>query len=88
VRSPSGWYHQVENLSHPTFSLNHNWINAHSLVKVYDTLERDVAAARASIEDVRELLQTRTEGRPAGWQWEPEFESCVREMVAQNSGWE
>lgn len=73
-------------------SLNHNWLNSHNLRAVYDTLERDVAAARASIEDVRELLRTRArageDGRGEGWRWEVEFEGCVREMVGQNSGWE
>lgn len=77
----------MENETHPTISLNHNWINAHNLVHVYNTLASDVDPAREAIDDVRTLFQTRTK-REAGQSWETEFETCVAEMVKQNNGWE
>ncbi|BGP37654.1 hypothetical protein JCM10449v2_001571 [Rhodotorula kratochvilovae] len=67
---PSGYYHSVHNLSHPTFSLNHNWLNSHILPAVYRSLSDEAARCREAIDDVREILleQARRSGEgEAGW---------------------
>lgn len=95
--SPSGWYHQVrlpallrnlahpasqvQNLSHPTISLNHNWCNAHNLHRMYASMCTEVTAVRASIEDVREMLVRKGVG------WEEEWEECVGELLERSAGW-
>ena len=53
---PAGWHHQVLNLE-DTLSLNHNWLNAHSLHWTWDMLRRDYDEAVAAIEDCRELCE-------------------------------
>ena len=72
---------QVQNLSHPTISLNHNWCNAHNLARMYDSMCEEVSAVRASIDDVREMLVRNGEGWERGW------EECVGELLERSAGW-
>ncbi|ORY75319.1 hypothetical protein BCR35DRAFT_325824 [Leucosporidium creatinivorum] len=85
---PSGYYHQVTNLSQPTLSLNHNWCNSHNLTAMYSSMCDEVARCREAIEDVKELLmrKARQEGEAAA-DWRVEWEECVAELVKQSAGW-
>jgi len=38
---PTGWYHQVHNLE-DTISINHNWINAFNIGKVWNFLKKNI----------------------------------------------
>ncbi len=49
---PPGWHHTVVNLA-PTLSVNHNWINAHSLHWTWELLRAQHARATFEIEDCR-----------------------------------
>ncbi|GAA6061595.1 hypothetical protein JCM10212_000903 [Sporobolomyces blumeae] len=85
---PSGWYHSVHNLTHPTFSLNHNWSNSHNLPQIYESLSAEVTRCREAISDVKELLvdKARREGTgEAGW--EREWEESVDGLVELSEGW-
>ncbi|GAA5883623.1 hypothetical protein JCM3774_001851 [Rhodotorula dairenensis] len=91
---PSGWYHSVQNLSHPTVSLNHNWANAHNLAAMYDSLSDEAARCRDAIADVREMLveqETRRkgpqEGGGGGACWKREWEETVNRLIEQSEGW-
>ncbi|GAA5875592.1 hypothetical protein JCM16303_000677 [Sporobolomyces ruberrimus] len=88
---PSGWYHSVHNLSHPTFSLNHNWSNSHNLPAIYSSLSDEVLRCREAIEDVKELLIMKAgrDGRePVGEQaWKAEWEAEVDGLVERSEGW-
>ncbi|KAI0954172.1 hypothetical protein AcV7_007480 [Taiwanofungus camphoratus] len=55
---PSGWYHQVENLT-TCISINHNWCNAVNLPSLYAAMCAKVAEVERALEDVRELLSQR-----------------------------
>lgn len=79
---PSGWYHQVENLSHPTFSLNHNWCNSVNLPTMYNSMAEETALVRASIEDVESSLRSR-----GSLGWEIEWQACVDDLMTKSSGW-
>ncbi|GAA5966311.1 hypothetical protein JCM3765_005252 [Sporobolomyces pararoseus] len=88
---PSGWYHSVHNLSHPTFSLNHNWLNSHNLPSIYSSLCEEVARCRDAISDVKDLLiekvkrqGTAAEGEEA---WKREWEEEVDGLVERSEGW-
>lgn len=87
-RSPSGWHHSVHNLSHPTFSLNHNWLNSHILATVYQALADEAARCRDAIDDVREMLveQAQREGGGEAW-WRREWEQAVDELIERSEGW-
>ena len=85
---------QVENLSNPTVSLNHNWCNSTNLRRMYEAFCIEISKVREGIDDVRELLQTRrrTAERQDGNEgfserWEVEWEKCVGELMRLNSGW-
>ncbi|GAA5840442.1 hypothetical protein JCM11251_006561 [Rhodosporidiobolus azoricus] len=87
---PSGWYHSTHNLTHPTLSLNHNWLNAHCLPAVYSSLCNEVERARDAIADVRELLreQARRNGTGQGDEvWKGEWEAGVDGLVERSEGW-
>jgi len=89
--SPSGWYHSVHNLDHPTFSLNHNWLNSHNLTSVYSSLCEEVARCREAIYDVKELLirKARRNGRELEGEraWKKEWEEEVDGLVERSEGW-
>ncbi|KAG5175766.1 hypothetical protein JKP88DRAFT_265714 [Tribonema minus] len=61
---PSFWHHQVMNLGDgaggPTASINHNWLNAHALPRVWAFLAAELAATRAAIAHERAAM-----GEPA-----------------------
>ncbi|GAA5865880.1 hypothetical protein JCM8547_005745 [Rhodosporidiobolus lusitaniae] len=82
---PSGWFHSVVNISHPTFSLNHNWANAHCLPAMYEGLKEEVGRAREAIADVRELLEKRRGDEGEGWR--REWEGEVDRLVERSEGW-
>ncbi|POY74296.1 hypothetical protein BMF94_2489 [Rhodotorula taiwanensis] len=88
---PSGWYHSVHNLTHPTFSLNHNWANAHNLAAIYRSLSDEVTRCREAIADVREMLidAVRRRGGDTGpeGEWRGEWEETVNRLVEQSEGW-
>ena len=50
---PSQWHHQVFNVT-DTISINHNWINACCIERVWAMLKLDLAATRAAIGDLSE----------------------------------
>ncbi|SCV67066.1 BQ2448_5712 [Microbotryum intermedium] len=79
---PSGWHHHVTNLSHPTISLNHNWINAHNLPAAYWSLAREASLCAQSISDVKELLQHHNKV-----DWRPRWAECVSDLLSQSAGW-
>lgn len=84
---PSGWKHEVENLSPLVISINHNWCNSVNLPCVYDALAKDVEDVEESISDVKELLQRkpRSSSDPV---WQSEWIQVVQEMVKQHAGWD
>lgn len=51
---PSGWYHQVTNLE-DTMSINHNWFNGYNVVELWRFFQREYAAVKAELEDLKEL---------------------------------
>ncbi|GAA6042234.1 hypothetical protein JCM8097_005109 [Rhodosporidiobolus ruineniae] len=85
---PSGWFHSVHNLTHPTLSLNHNWANAFCLPSIYSSLCTEVDRARDAIEDVRELLVEAARRRGEGEEgWRAEWEVEVDALVSRSEGW-
>ncbi|XP_068150734.1 LOW QUALITY PROTEIN: 2-oxoglutarate and iron-dependent oxygenase JMJD4 homolog [Drosophila tropicalis] len=51
---PSGWYHQVWNLT-DTISVNHNWFNACNIEMVWTNLLANMHAVRKEISDCRQM---------------------------------
>jgi len=94
---PSGWKHQVLNLSPLVISINHNWCNSVNLNSVYDALAKDVEQVKTSIADVKELLKKKwdskrpdsptSEENHTGTGWELEWIEVVQELTKQHSGW-
>ncbi|BGP29773.1 hypothetical protein JCM10296v2_001519 [Rhodotorula toruloides] len=85
---PSGYYHSVHNLTHPTLSLNHNWLNSHNLPAVYRSLSDEVKRCRAAIEDVREMMIEQARRKAEGDEgWKEEWEKAVDELVERSEGW-
>ncbi|GJN88825.1 hypothetical protein Rhopal_001796-T1 [Rhodotorula paludigena] len=85
---PSGYYHSVHNLAHPTFSLNHNWLNSHILPSVYRALSNEVARCRDAISDVKEMLQRQAVQDGASEEgWRKEWEQTVDGLVERSEGW-
>lgn len=72
---------QVENLDHPTLSINHNWTNATNIRAVYYALRADDEQTCEALSDVRELMQRQPK-------WEAEWEACVADVLSRNAGWE
>ncbi|KAK4048772.1 hypothetical protein OIV83_004538 [Microbotryomycetes sp. JL201] len=89
---PSGWYHQVVNLTHPTISLNHNWCNAHNILSMYKSMSQEVEDCRDAISDVKQMLARNATavGKHKGSEtdWRFEWETCVQDLVRQNAGWD
>ncbi|GAA6049845.1 hypothetical protein JCM3770_004212 [Rhodotorula araucariae] len=85
---PSGYYHSVHNLSHPTVSLNHNWLNSHILPTVYRSLSDEAARCREAIDDVREMLVKHARWKGDGEEgWRREWELAVDQLVERSEGW-
>ncbi|KAH9816769.1 hypothetical protein DFH28DRAFT_890519 [Melampsora americana] len=84
---PSGWKHEVENLSPLVISINHNWCNSVNLPFVYDALAQDVEDVEASISDVKELLQRKPRSL-SDVIWQSEWIQVVQDMVRQHAGWD
>lgn len=84
---------QVENLASPTsstdrptvLSINHNWANSTTVLRMFATLAHDVDACARSIDDVREMLQRARDGR--GWEreWAQEVQDLVKRCVLSPS---
>ncbi|KAI0709259.1 Clavaminate synthase-like protein [Earliella scabrosa] len=79
---PSGWYHQVENLT-ACISINHNWCNSVNLPSLYDSMSAKVTEVEHALEDVRQLLS----GANAANSWEHEWTSIVQDVVEKDAGW-
>ncbi|KAF8571982.1 hypothetical protein P879_00318 [Paragonimus westermani] len=69
---PSGWYHQVVNVTN-CLSINHNWFNATNVKWVWDHLQSQLASVEASTEDVRD-----TPG------WHEQCQVCLRALAGIN----
>ncbi|EKM52981.1 uncharacterized protein PHACADRAFT_30100 [Phanerochaete carnosa HHB-10118-sp] len=81
---PSGWYHQVENLT-ACISINHNWCNSVGLPVLYSSMCDKVIEVEHALEDVRDMLRTSHSGDERAWK--AEFCSVVQELVQQDAGW-
>ncbi|KAI8998618.1 Clavaminate synthase-like protein [Trametes punicea] len=85
---PSGWYHQVENLT-DCISINHNWCNSVNLPSLYDSICAKVLEVERSLEDVRELLSQGSASAHASDTngWEREWVAIVQDVVEKDAGW-
>jgi len=81
-KSPSGWYHTVENLT-ACISINHNWCNSVNLPSMYDAICRRIVDVERELEDVRELLSSHAENR----EWEVEWMNIVQDVLEKDAGW-
>ena len=54
---PSGWYHQVLNLT-DTLSINHNWFNATNLLYIWDQLYQELKKVQKELSDIFEQNDT------------------------------
>lgn len=74
---------QVENLASPSqpfdlvLSINHNWANSTTLLRMFDTLCRDIDACARSIDDIKILLRERL----SAGEWEGEWTQEVQDLV-------
>ncbi|KAA1071174.1 hypothetical protein PGT21_020029 [Puccinia graminis f. sp. tritici] len=91
---PSGWKHEVLNLSPLVISINHNWCNSVNLPSVYDALAKDIEDVKESIADVKALLRKKWDNQlaessvdPTSSGWEHEWIEVVQELTKQHSGW-
>jgi hypothetical protein len=84
LERPSGWYHQVENLT-DCISINHNWCNSVNLPMLYSSMCDKVVEVEDALDDVRELLKS-SQSR-SDKLWEAEFCTIVQELVRQDAGW-
>ncbi|KAI0831326.1 Clavaminate synthase-like protein [Trametes gibbosa] len=80
---PSGWYHQVENLT-DCISINHNWCNAVNLPSLYASICAKVDEVECALEDVQELL---SQGDAPETQWQQEWVAIVQDVVEKDAGW-
>ncbi|TFK78339.1 Clavaminate synthase-like protein [Polyporus arcularius HHB13444] len=90
---PSGWYHQVENLT-ACISINHNWCNSVNLPSLYDSMCAKVTEVEHALEDVKKLLSETaasqaTDVAPSESQrsWEDEWIAIVQDVVEKDAGW-
>ncbi|RPD66157.1 Clavaminate synthase-like protein, partial [Lentinus tigrinus ALCF2SS1-6] len=90
---PSGWYHQVENLT-ACISINHNWCNSVNLPSLYDSMCAKVTEVEHALEDVKQLLSQ--SASPAATDatssephkgWEDEWIAIVQDVVEKDAGW-
>jgi hypothetical protein len=94
---PSGWYHQVENLT-DCISINHNWsvpptipfkltlqcrCNSTNICSMYSAMSDHLEDVESSLADVKELLQVRRAST-----WQVEFVVCCQDVLRQDAGWE
>ncbi|KAF9811518.1 hypothetical protein IEO21_06569 [Rhodonia placenta] len=77
---PSGWYHQVENLT-ACISINHNWCNSVNLPALYASMCAKVEEVERALEDVQELLAQN------GTDWRGEWTRIVQDVVEKDAGW-
>ena len=88
--SPSGWYHQVENLT-DCISINHNWCNSVNLPSLYDSMCAKVLEVEHALEDVREMLEsnqaTSGSANPGPDGWRAEWVAIVQDVVEKDAGW-
>ncbi|KAL4251156.1 tRNA wybutosine-synthesizing protein 4 [Abortiporus biennis] len=80
---PSGWYHQVENLT-DCISINHNWCNSNNISSMYTSMCEKVEEVEQALEDVKELLSS---GNPNSDDWRDEWVTIVQDVVKQDAGW-
>ncbi|EMD32333.1 hypothetical protein CERSUDRAFT_118711 [Gelatoporia subvermispora B] len=83
---PSGWYHQVENLTE-CISINHNWCNATNLPALYASMCAKVTEVERALEDVRELLSKHDSTLPSEGGWQREWVHVVQDLVEKDAGW-
>ncbi|KAI9064456.1 Clavaminate synthase-like protein [Trametes sanguinea] len=83
---PSGWFHQVENLT-DCISINHNWCNAVNLPSLYESMCAKVTEVEHALEDVREMLSqgSANTSNPDGWRGE--WIAIVQDVVEKDAGW-
>lgn len=72
---PSTWYHQVKNIE-VTLSINHNWINAVSLLSVFDNLTVEVEMSAEAVKDLKEDCRVTDRG----------FAEVVQDLTLANAG--
>ncbi|KAH9946099.1 Clavaminate synthase-like protein [Epithele typhae] len=90
---PSGWHHQVENLTN-CLSINHNWCNSVNLPTLYRAMCAKVDEVEQALEDVRELLLRTSADAEAGADsigaiagWRREWTTIVQDVVEKDAGW-
>ncbi|OSC97125.1 Clavaminate synthase-like protein [Trametes coccinea BRFM310] len=83
---PSGWYHQVENLT-DCISINHNWCNAVNLRSLYESMCAKVTEVEHALEDVQEMLSQGAENSPNPDGWQSDWIAIVQDVVEKDAGW-
>ncbi|KAI0721070.1 Clavaminate synthase-like protein [Cerioporus squamosus] len=90
---PSGWYHQVENLT-ACISVNHNWCNSVNLPSLYDSMCAKVTEVEHALEDVKQFLSeaatseaTDASASDSRRSWENEWIAIVQDVVEKDAGW-
>ncbi|KAL6299466.1 Clavaminate synthase-like protein [Sparassis latifolia] len=83
---PSGWYHQVENLT-DCISINHNWCNSVNLPSLYTSMCAKVTEVEHALEDVRELLEHNAVRDEEDDAPEREWIRIVQDVVEKDAGW-
>ncbi|KAH9923841.1 Clavaminate synthase-like protein [Fomitopsis serialis] len=83
---PSGWYHQVENITE-CVSINHNWCNSVNLPSLYESMCAKVIEVEHALEDVRELLSQNNQSESDSHGWEHEWVKIVQDVVEKDAGW-
>nr|ODN86252.1 hypothetical protein L203_04370 [Cryptococcus depauperatus CBS 7841] len=81
---PSGWHHQVLNISF-CFSINHNFFSSPTLPRIYQNLLERQAEIEESISDVREMIIERL---GVQGQWEEEWIEEVQKLLKMDAGWD
>lgn len=72
---PSGWYHQVTNLT-TTISINHNWFNGFNLHHVWAFLQNEIKAIEHELNHLK---------CPLGSWTDAEFRSECQKLLQLNS---
>ena len=81
---PSGWYHQVENLT-DCISINHNWCNSVNLPMLYSSMCEKVVEVENALDDVRELFKSYYPNDERAHKIE--FCLVVQDLVKEDAGW-
>ncbi|KAH8077755.1 Clavaminate synthase-like protein [Cristinia sonorae] len=79
---PSGWYHQVENLTQ-CISINHNWCNSVNLPSLYRSMCDKVVEVEQALEDVHDMLSSGSKND----NWRAEWVAIVQDVVKHDAGW-